>query len=347
MQYLSALFFLGFFFLGQPHTLVASSETNPFVISFPATKALTKEDYREIQRQLSEIEIMPLLENLYSNYTGNLSIHDFYRRISRGIKQVLIDPNLDDLPTLNLQKIGNGSGNCIVTFASCNGPYPSLVAQIPDALRSTGFNGYFLSLVGGFPNPTGQEIQYAGVPYSFKIFMMLEAQQLGFDRVLWLDSAMLPLQDPSPLFDLIDKNGSLFIGGQTAKSGSTPFFTETHQLLHRLTNVDFLEETSIIGCVFGLRMNSGKMQRFLDEYYRMVKLGTPFLSCFPEEIVLATIIAKVNRDDLYDPDVVDKSNNPWNHLHIPMLFQGSDNTGNRTIEKLRESGYFFYQSLKR
>ena len=72
----------------------------------------------------------------------------------------------------------------IVSFASYDKNYYTLLKSIPAALEKCGFNGYFLYRMGGFPNPTGIEIQYIGVPYAFKIFMMVEAQKMGFDQVL-------------------------------------------------------------------------------------------------------------------------------------------------------------------
>jgi len=74
--------------------------------------------------------------------------------------------------------------NCIVCCVPFNRIYPELVLSQVAALKETGFNGYYLYQIGGFPNPTGKEIRHVGVPHSFKIFMTLEAQRLGFSALL-------------------------------------------------------------------------------------------------------------------------------------------------------------------
>ena len=100
----------------------------------------------------------------------------FYFRCSRGAKQTLIGEN----PVKSLQKIGGGGDRCIVCHVSQDKDSFELLRSIPIHLEKTGFNGYFYSSIGGFPNPSGIELQYAGVPYAFKIFTMMEANILGF-----------------------------------------------------------------------------------------------------------------------------------------------------------------------
>jgi hypothetical protein len=41
--------------------------------------------------------------------------------------------------------------------------------------------------------------------------------------------------------------------------------------------------------VFGLMMDAPLVKKFIEEYYQCCSLGTPFLSCFPEEFVLTAI----------------------------------------------------------
>ena len=188
---------------------------NPFKISFEGKEDLTHDDFIEVQRLLKQINIHPLLHQHWRGDGSYSSYEDFTVRCGRGIRQELVNPEKGFYPKQELIKIGEGGNRCIV----CCAPYRILKTQnetysetrarlindIAQALSQTNFNGYFLSLVGGFPNPTGKEICYAGVPYSFKIFMMLEAYKLGFTNVLWIDSACLPLRDPTPLFEEIEK----------------------------------------------------------------------------------------------------------------------------------------------
>jgi hypothetical protein len=310
---------------------------NPFAIDFPAKMDLSNEDYIEIQNQLRKIDIEPQLGTLYPLNRGYLEFHEFWKRCSRGLTQVLIDPERGCFPKMTLEKIGKGGDNCIVCCAPYNDLYPSFINSIPDALRNSGFNGYFLYQVGGFPNPTGREIQYVGVPYSFKIFMMLEAQKRGFNKVLWIDSAALPLRDPTPLFNWIDRTGALINGWKMPSEAWNVVLPRTRELVGELTGVDVMNTNACCTVVFGLKMNTEKTQRLIEEYYQMVELGTPFLSCFPEEVVLMALIDKMNK---MGSSLGETRKTYWGPCKIPKLFGNSQEPN--SIELLKKAGFYFY-----
>lgn len=280
---------------------------NPFFIDTPIKEHLEDVDFLSVQEKLRSLDIESLLNNLYPNDTSftwfwqKPSLQkksDFYGRISRGARQTLINPSLSKKPIKKLIPINDGGDCCIVSFASYDGIYPDLLDSIPEALRKTGFNGHFLLLKGGFPNPTGNEIQYCAVPYSFKIFALLEAKKLGFNKVLWLDTALLPLKNPKPIFDWIEKTGCFFHARKNAKRYLLP---QTHQLLLKETGVDMYSTPCIRARIIGLDLRAKKVQSLIQDYYHMVELGTPFLSCFPEEFVLGALLGKAKEKWPFGP----------------------------------------------
>ncbi len=149
-------------------------QANPFAISFPAKKGVSNEDCVQIQKQLRELNVEPLLRELYPENQGFCAFEGFLTRCSKGVSQTLIDLEKGHCPIQQLEKIGQGSNLCVVTCVPYDHVYPAFVRSLAKNLQTVGFNGYFLYRLGGFPNPTGEETQYVGVPYSFKIFMMLE-----------------------------------------------------------------------------------------------------------------------------------------------------------------------------
>lgn len=263
---------------------------NPFAIDFPCKENVSNEDYIEIQKQLRAIDINPLLRELHTPHQHFISTYeDFFYRCSRGIRRILINPEKGQFPTKHLQKIGKGSDMCIVCCAPFDQIRSKFIESIPSTLEKVGFNGYFYYRIGGFPNPTGREIQYVGVPYCFKIFMMLEAEKLGFNKVLWIDSACLPLTDPAPIFEWIDATG-IFIMPNTANGYY--LLPATRNLLRELSGTDVLQSMHLFTAVFGLKMNDAQTIDLVQDYYSYVELGSPFLSCFPEEFVLNALIKK-------------------------------------------------------
>jgi hypothetical protein len=197
-----------FFFKKTPH--------NPFDLGIAPKENLSQEDYLQIQEVLNakrkDVELY--VRNLYPHgKSGYASLEaNFIGRCLRGVNQVLIDPKQGWFPEVKLEKINAGGNRCIVTSAPFLRSYPEFARTKTEILRQTGFNGYYLYFIGGYPNPTGKEIQYVGVPYAMKIFAMMEAQKRGFSSVIWVDSAVIPLKDPSPIFERLESFGAFIHG---------------------------------------------------------------------------------------------------------------------------------------
>lgn len=280
--------------------LNVSFASNPFLIEAEKKETLTHKDWVDIQQNLRKIDVATPLDQLYPESHKNakkpwfrkLELKqqgDFLGRISRGVKQTLINESEDKMPLKELIQINNGGESCIVSFASYDGLYVSQMRSIIKELEKTGWNGNFLLMAGGYPNPTGEELQYAGVPYAFKIFALLEAKKLGFQKALWIDAAMQPLKSPEAIFDEIEKNGCFF---QMRKNAKRYLLPATQKVLLSATGIDMYETKSVRARIIGLNFAYPSTQALVDSYYEMVKLGTPFISCFPEEHVLGALVAK-------------------------------------------------------
>lgn len=316
-------------------TNVSLIAENPFKLDFPEKKDLTNADYIKIQDQLRQINIDPILLPLYQAECENMvftSFDDFRGRCTKGLRQTLIDPSQDFYPIKHLEKIGRGSRNCIVCCVPFNGKYPNYVKSIIQGLNEQKFNGFFYYIIGGWPNPTGKEIKYAAVPYSFKIFAMVEAHHLGFNNILWIDSACYPLRNIKPLFDVISKQGALLNHFHTPSDAWRFIFPTTRNLLRDLTGTDVLDTQYINTIVFGLKMNTPEAKELIETYYYFADLGLPFLSCFPEEWVLTSIIGQ-------------KKYEHWKTPHQFSLILGSltnEDDSPEEFEKIRKRKVYFY-----
>ena len=265
--------------------------SSPFLIDFPDKTELTNADYVDIQNKMRGIDFSSLIETYYPN-NGNFSEKKYFeRRMRVGIGAVLIDEEKELLPQVIFEKIGNGGNCCVVSYASYNRKYPELLKDILAALTSTGFNGYFYARIGGYPNPTGREAKYAATPYGFKIPMIIEAFQKGFENVLYLDSACLPMEDCTPVFKLIHDNGCFFVGGRNCYENGwvSYFFPKAKAALMNIYRRNPLLEKQISGSIIGFKKDDARTQRFLQEYYRILELGEPFMSELSEMFVFASI----------------------------------------------------------
>jgi hypothetical protein len=313
---------------------LASSTRNPFSIEFPKKENLTSHDFMEVQKQIRQVDVKSFVQRLYEDLEPSeyKTFDDFLKRCSKGVWQNLIDPNKNLYPVKELVKMGDGKNRCIVCCGSYNGKYPYYIQSLIQGLRDQNFNGYFLYFIGGWPNPTGEEIKHTAVPYCFKIFTMLEAYKLGFNHVLWIDAACYPLREMEPLFEIIERDGALLNWFNSPSDSKGYIFPQTRSLLMQLTGVDVLNAKFINSIVMGLKMDTPEAGDFVNAYYQFVRMGTPFFSCFPEEFVFTAIINQSRFQN-------------WTRNHPPYLIRGSIENKDDSLEefeKARQTGVYFY-----
>ena len=313
---------------------------NPFMIDIPDKEVYDKDDLLLIQNKLTEkiTDIEIFLKSIYPKTNFRTSLDIISKRCTNGLRQKIFDISNNVMPAEILLKIGDGGNgkNCIVcTTPLCNDRY--LASQtIAKSLESVGYNGYFYLCNGGFPNPTGTEMKYAGVPYSFKIFLMLEAKKKGFEKVIWIDAACQAINNPQRLFDILNYDDAIFrafpancFESKGSFSYDNVCFPGTIELLNNLTNRDIRYDNNVNSIVFGLNMISPTIEKFIEEYYHMVKLGLPFLSYFPEEIVIASIFNKPEYKHLF-----------YNRYDSFFLYIHSSTIN---ISGAKQRGYYFSQ----
>ena len=315
---------------------------NPFILNIQNKDTYTIEEYADIQNQLANKNIDSIIESFYppKNYFYNLE--EFKYRCSKSLKQKIIHQTNN--PTQFLYKIGPSeceSKNCIVccapfshdlsNFSRYNNDSETRYLasqQIIKSLEDVGFEGFFYLFNGGFPNPTGTEMKYAGVPYCFKIFMMLEAKKKGFDKVIWIDSGCYSINNPIQLFDILDTQDTIIktIAAQY-NNYDAMCFSQTIDLLNSVNHNNIHDAAYIETIVFGFNMKSELINKIIADYYRMVELGFPFLSIFPEEIVLSSLFNKPEYKHLL-----------YNQLESKYLQIHEDNM---KLSTAKHHGYFF------
>jgi hypothetical protein len=276
---------------------------NPFLFHSLNETHDTHETYKQLEKELSissikkDIDTLFFLEKEKLNLTEEefQAVYDhIHIRVSKGIDQKFYSKETSK----GLLKINNGGDRCVVTTVDLSGRRnPELIQQIYENLKETGFNGYLYYRIGGFPAPSNMELRYAAVPYSFKIFLMEEARQLGFRYVLWLDSRLIPMRSPDPIFNLIKKYHAFLVNDRLMVRMN--FLSFSLENLEILLGINPLQHPRIATPVLGLDMHSPSVRTLVKEYYLCCENGLCFLSVFPEEHVLSTIIGKHKKDFKY------------------------------------------------
>jgi hypothetical protein len=297
---------MSFFF--TPIYLFFSLSINPFLFEVPDEFAEENKYYKQLEENIQKANISTCIESLFREEKKNFKLTQkeleevkthLSKRVFRGVDQRFTADNLAKC----LIKINKGSSCCVVTTVDgSNLRNPELIQQSIKNLEALGFNGYFYYRIGGFPNPTGQEIRYAALPYSFKIFLMLEASKLGFSHVLWVDSRLIPIRSIDPIFDVIKKHHAFLIKDKVMVRAN--FLSPALEKLTELTDLNPLIQYRITTPIFGLDFSFAPTVQVVNSYYKCCESGLPFLSVFPEEHVLSCIFSKYKNafpytDNLY------------------------------------------------
>lgn len=178
-------------------------------------------------------------------------------------------------------------GNCIVLYSTFNKNYPAALERLLNHLIASDFKGHVLYRIGGWPGTEEGSLVLSHVPYGFKVSFLREAAQLGYQRVLWLDTAALPVVSMNQIFDMIRDQG-YFVMGNSHHVG--PYMTSQAAAYFGLT----LEQTYYIpSCsagLFGLDLSWPVSRQVLNEWYRAAFDSDAFFSSRSDQNALSIIL---------------------------------------------------------
>ena len=195
--------------------------------------------------------------------------------------------------TIHLNGKPNDRKNCIVLYATYNKPYPENVVKVISALKNIGFDGHLVYRIGGYPNIEGGSLKMVDVPYAFKACALEEAHLLGYQNLLWLDSALTPLKNLKPLFEKIEKEGyfALDAGGSIQLEVDHGYVNSQALAAMGVSYEDSALVRHIAGPTFGVNMNSDIGREILRRLYSMAEQRSPIFFCdWADEVVLSAIL---------------------------------------------------------
>ena len=268
----------------QEDTLISPHNRSPFRTSFVAGPGpLSNESWAEAYASLAEVR--ERLPGVLAKLTGTIAEnkkHEFFDRTIMGANQHYV-------PRSQVYVHGFGSPDdtlrCIVTSVKAGDTEWFSISRMLDALLGVRFSGLFINYRGHYPNPTGVEYRLLGVPYFMKFVLLVDSYiSFGCESTMWIDSSMLPAQTLEPLFHRIEMTGAAFYS-QHSDTGSQ-ILPATREFFHVLCGTDSVDAwVHVPATGFGIQLSTLAMFRFIQRVYQFAALGTPFLSCFPEEFV--------------------------------------------------------------
>ncbi|GAB4187964.1 MAG: hypothetical protein Tsb0015_07420 [Simkaniaceae bacterium] len=236
------------------------------------------------------------------------TMQSYQRRSCRNLR--LIGDNYE-MPVYKIYHVNSSPKNkerCIVLYASFNSYYPSKVKRLVSELKNTGYQGHIILRIGGYPNLLDKGLLFCHIPYAWKICAIMEAKNLGYKNILWLDAAFHPISDLNVIFKIIKKFGYLFIYEEEIDFDKSIFSRTSLQSLGMDNGKNKIPH--ILGGIIGFNVEIPKIANFLQQWQEITKKVKPNLSTFPEELPLSVLawrnslrpVCRARKIFTYDPN---------------------------------------------
>ena len=206
---------------------------------------------------------------------------------TRNLRLVSKKSGIPQSGVLHINTSGEDREQCLIVYASYNQSYPLGLRRLIEHVSKSDFKGHILYKIGGWPNVEEGDLKLAHVPYAFKPCFFREAKRLGYKRVLWLDTSVLPVVSLNTIFSSIEKNG-YFAVANGFKIG--PFMNlQAAQAL----GVSLEECNDIPSCsagLFGVDFSTEKGDLLIQRWYEKAQDPHAFFSPRSDQNVLSVLI---------------------------------------------------------
>lgn len=244
----------------------------------------TTEELQKIQRVLSE-SIRPDIKYLSDK-----------EYIPREFKFIGDSP--DEMPqryhvAVNCNE--NERENCIIIYSSFNQRYPKGASRLFELIVKSDFKGHVYCQIGGWPNIKGGSLVLAHVPFAFKPCFFREMQSMGYKRVLYLDTSIVPTASLNDFFTIIAKKGYFIAKNYHCLE---PQFMRSE--VARYFGYSYANACSLLSCsacVFGVDFTNPAAARIIDDWYAAAEDPHAFYSSRSDQTALSLVLHRLNLTD--------------------------------------------------
>ncbi|MBS0652885.1 MAG: glycosyltransferase family 2 protein [Verrucomicrobia bacterium] len=269
---------------------ISSREDTPHGMVYRQIKDIyhpTLEDYRLVHNYL-----------FYGNRPNLERVGDLYYWGQRTIR--IIGDSPDQIPKTGIVHVnsnGEEKENCVILYSTYNRSYPQGLARLLNCIAQSDFKGDVLYRVGGWPDEEGGSLLLSHVPYAFKPSFFKEAQQLGYKRILWLDTAVVPVASLNEVFAMMKDKGC-FVMGNVPMIG--PFMNAHAAAYFGLTMEDTYKIPSCSSGLFGVDLSQKVCRDLLDNWYRAAQDPDAFFSTRPDQNTLSILLYQSDITEFID-----------------------------------------------
>lgn len=266
------------------------------------------EDYQALQKFLSKGK-RPALARL----------DDFQKRMRHFC---IIGTKPEEMPqcgkiTVNCSE--DDKENCLLVYASFNKSYPKGLRKLVNFVAKSDFKGHILYRIGGWPNVEEGDLKLAHVPYAFKPCFFREAQALGYQRVLWLDTSILPLVSLNHIFETIAAKGYFTLGNGHHVG---PFMNEKAAAALKTTLGECFKIPSCSAGLFGVDFSNEKAAHAVARWYQAANDPDAYFSARAEQNALSVILYQEGLQELAPAETLVNTGQPVSTMTLFKIDRG-------------------------
>lgn len=250
-----------------------------------------------------------LLQNFLSREQYRTSLDPLEDMADRMSLIKIIGNTADELPQANCVHVHcdqNQKENCVILYSTFNFPYPRALKRILKLIKESDYSGDVLYRLGGWPDTEGGSLVLSHVPFAFKVSFFKEAQKLGYKRVLWLDTAVVPIASLNDIFDSIQEKG-YFVMGNSHMVG--PYINPAATVYFGISYKETYHVPSCSAGLFGVDFTNPLGQKIVDRWYRAAHDKDAFFSRRSDQSALSIILYQSHINDLVSMDRMPHSKN--------------------------------------
>jgi hypothetical protein len=287
MTTLRFLILLSFFFCLTGFRLENTKELRS-KISISSWLNPTEEDFKKLETYHSNFydshkeSLIPLFKDKRFNLLKNFKFSSTDKvKLEKELQKIYFngDPNKKD--------------QCIICYISCHRNYYLKLQRLIDYLKLTKYKGHLIYRIGGWPDTQNGSLFYFNTPYAFKPFLFNEVKNLGYKKVLFLDTSICLKKPVNEMFDWISDSGFvLYSDNQRYITTISTYLIESIKLTEKETSGG----RRFCAGILGLNFRNPKCVLFLNKWIAAAKARTPFLCRYPEEGIMSALLYRLKID---------------------------------------------------